>query len=254
MNGHPKPLGRNERDTDEHLKAYPLRPEDVDELVALPTNECVAIGINWYTGSDEPHKGRDGLYRIKMRHGELRGGHCLAIEAIGCPDPERSWAWYDQGVEGACEGFGHARVVSVKRGGALLDAFWLYDDAQRKEGSYEPDGESADLGATNRGACRALKAWGVHRADHEYPVGAVPEVIERVPWKEHVQGFGITAYRWARDMDSILKVLGFADANEVPLLNSWGKDGYPHRVYASVDDLDHLIFREDGEASVLYLP
>lgn len=241
MSVHEGQLGRKTPPDFEHVAKYPIAalPPEV-----TPTHVPVVLGINWYTNFDRPIKGIDGKYRIG--HGSLgtiRGGHCLCTEPAKQKgqtgeeqDIESWWKFYDQGEEGACEGFGHSRALSLLKR-VKYDAFHLYDDARRVEGAY-PDGE----GSTNRSACAALVKWGDHHETGEQCV--------RKP--ETGLGDKIVAYHWATSVDQILAALGIpASVGEVPLLNSWGVN-YPHRVYLADTALDRVL-REEGEASVFVL-
>jgi hypothetical protein len=235
---HSKPLGRNEPPDREHETKYPLAS-------APPTQPVpVVAGTFWYPEFDKPEAGADGRYRVPATiTGKARGGHCYCLEPLGEPDTERAWVFYDQQREGACEGFGHSRAMTMlHRNGEplLLDGFWLYDDARRQEGRY-PDGE----GATNRGTAKALQVWGAHPDDNP------GLVIEREPWQEHARAYPIHSYHWASSADEVRQALGYdASVGEVPILNSWGRDGYPHRVYMPLELIGRLK-DEEGEYSVL---
>ena len=225
-----RPLGRTVPPDWNHVLKHPMSAG----LITVPTPVPVVLGVNWYEGFDNPVQGTDGKYRIKIKGG-VRGGHCICVEPK-LPIDHLGWhSFYDQGSEGACEGFGHSRAMSLMTG-KTYNAFWLYDDARRKEGAY-PNGE----GSTNRSACAALKSWGDH-----FETG--PACV-RTPWKKGVPGAGITSYSWITHANEALAVLGLSDANEVALLNSWGVS-YPQRVYLDVADLQRLL-SESGEASVL---
>jgi hypothetical protein len=241
MNAEVRPLGRNQPPDRMHETLYPI-----DEMEAHPTNEPMPIGVNWYQAFDRPEQGDDGKYRVNEQSlGSVRGGHCFCLEPPGEPDTERNWTFYDQAREGACEGFGHARALTIMEGGLLLDAFWLYDDARRIEGRF-PDGE----GATNRGTGKALVKWGAHSEKDEDPL-QVDEVIEREEWKEGLRGYGIKSYHWARDIEDVVRTLGYDQSvGEIPILNNWGKGGYPHRVFFSLELIERLR-SEEGEVSVL---
>ena len=236
---HAKALGRNTPPDFEHVEKYPLTAVPAEQR---PVHVPVVPGTNWYTCMDTPVRGTDGRWRIDASNpGSIRGGHCYCLEPPGEPDPESNHIWYDQDGEPACEGFGHSRAMSLLKK-EEFDAFWLYDDARRAEGTY-PEGE----GAYNRSTCAALKLWGDHPDLHEYN----PDVIEREPWRPHVPAVGIASYHWATTIEEVLATLGFPPSTgEVPILNSWGRDGYPHRVYVPGEFLQRLI-NEEGEVSVL---
>src|ERR1017187_8854331 len=119
------PLGRLTPPDFNHVLTHPL------SAVAVTTPTPVVLGINWYEGFDTPVKGTDGKFRIKIS-GSVRGGHCICVEPQQ-PIDHLGWqTFYNQGTEGACEGFGHSRAMSLLTG-KTFDAFWLYDDARRKE-------------------------------------------------------------------------------------------------------------------------
>jgi hypothetical protein len=64
---------------------------------------------------------------------------------------------------------------------------------------------------------------------------------------------GVSAYRWATNMDDIHKSLKNPVADKlgaVPFLNSWGLD-WPHLTWIPDAVADRLIFAEYGEAMVL---
>ncbi len=226
----PRALGRIKPPDYDHVLKYPAQ---VEHLVGLPTP--VVLGINWYEGFDNPVQGTDKKWRIKIS-GEVRGGHCICVEPAS-PSDRTSWhTFYDQGEEGACEGFGHSRAMSLLTG-RTYNGFWLYDDARRKEGTYN----EGDVGATNRGTCAALKSWGDHYQDGEHCV--------RTKWATNVPGTGIKSYRWATHTNEVLQALSLTNVNEVALLNSWGTE-YPQRVYLSTSNLQRLL-TEEGEASIL---
>src|SRR5271156_841638 len=112
-------LGRITPPDWDHVLKYPLSAID------LTTFTPVVLGIQWYTGFDTPVQGTDGKWRIKLS-GTVRGGHCICVEPIGLPDKTAWHTFYNQGQEGACEGFGHSRAMSLLTG-RTFNAFWLYD-------------------------------------------------------------------------------------------------------------------------------
>ncbi len=237
-----RPLGRNKPTDFSHVVAHPAA-EALGTVITTPT--AVVAGTDWMTGFDVPVLGTDGKYRISIKAGsEVRGGHCYCFEPAGEPDKERAWIFYNQGQEGACEGFGNSRAMTLLNAGNLYDAFWLYDDARRIEGAF-PSGE----GSTNKAAAEALKRWGDHpAAADEKPLA---EVIERVPWSQGIPSTGIKSYHWATSVEEIRQALGFsATVEEFPLLNSWGKQLYPHRTYMSAEDIDTLL-GEGAEYTIL---
>lgn len=232
-----RPLGRNLPQHYDHVEKYGL-----DLAVHTPTVQPVAPGFNWYTSFDAPKKGRDGkFYLPSWRLGTIRGGHCVCLPppSLLSRDNEALHHFYDQGQEGACEGFGHARRFSLLFG-KTFDAFHLYDDGQKAEGSYLPNGGSADQGTTNDAICQALKKWGIHTQ-----TGTVAHRSTHLA----ASPLAVVSYRWAKTAHDILAVLGETTGSAVPLLNSWG-DAYPEVVYMPPETLERLM-REGGECDVL---
>jgi hypothetical protein len=64
---------------------------------------------------------------------------------------------------------------------------------------------------------------------------------------------GIAANRWATRVEQVMDALK-SPASErmgaVRVLNSWGRDGYPHRVWMPLETLQRLL-DEEGEATVV---
>lgn len=216
----------------DHIIRYPIAALPTDER---PTNVPVIIGVNWYPEFDNPIKCDDGRWRIAA-DGQLstpRGGHCVCLLPAKVADLVSWWEFYDQGSEGACCGFGCARGMTLlnrKR----YDARALYLTAQPiDEWDDTPPGQGTSVRAT----CEIMRTLGLRpmRGTRSLPVN---------PFE------GISAYRWATTGDDWLKSLGRPNATEVPLLNSWGRDDYPHIVYAPVDVMERLR-SEDGEFAII---
>ena len=69
-------------------------------------------------------------------------------------------------------------------------------------------------------------------------------MIQRVPWSKGKPTKGIHSFHWATSVEQIRAALGFdSSVSEFPILNSWGRDGYPHRVYLPDTTLDWLLAR-----------
>lgn len=231
-------LGRNLPSHYDHVEKHPL-----DLTVQTPQIQPVAPGVNWYTAFDTPKKGTDGKYYVPSKSlGTIRGGHCFCLvpPSLLVRDTEGNWVFYNQGQEGACEGFGHSRRFTLLFG-KTFNAFHLYDDGQRIEGTFEPNGGSADNGSTNDAICQALHKWGVHT---QTGVEA-----HRVGGAGSAHPMETTSYKWAKTADEICKVLGITDGGAIPFVNSWGKD-YPHVTYMPPETLERLM-REGGECDVL---
>src|SRR4051812_48768315 len=111
----------------EHISKYPLAALSSGER---PMGVPVVAGINWYTEFDRPERLRDGRWWVAKdtKLTWIRGGHCVCIKANE-PDSQAWWNYYNQGREGACVGFGSARMKSLLDR-ARYDAFELYHATQ----------------------------------------------------------------------------------------------------------------------------
>lgn len=238
----PGPLGRLTPPNFDHVAAKPLAA-----LAIPPVDVPVSIGVNWYTSFDNPWQIADSSWHLpdsaKSDLGTIRGGHCVMLAPMGSLQKATiatraaMWRFYDQGQEGACEGFAHSHTQSVLRGWETFDAFWLYDEARKLEGTY-PNGE----GTTNKAVCEVLETVGLREqrgevAQREIDDGPVEQTL------------GIKAFRWARTAEEVCVALGRPNALAVPLLNSWGEQ-YPEVVWLPVDTLERLL-QEEGEADVV---
>ncbi|MGM1059890.1 hypothetical protein [Saccharothrix sp. Mg75] len=247
MDGEPEDprLGRFVPDDWRHVENYPLTA-----LAEQPSRRPVVIGVNWYREMDGPVRDETSGEHFIARGGarsltRIRGGHCVCLEPGGGPDQEAWRAFYDQGTEGACVGFGWSRAMSILNGG-LYSARWLWSRAkERDEWSETNPGDNE--GTSVRAAAEALVElghvpWQDEYAAHDWRTrsGYAPD-----------GGHGLAAFRWARTVDEVHALLGNERADElgaVPVLNSWGT-GYPLRVWLPDDVLDRLI-GEDGEIAV----
>lgn len=213
--------------TDEHVRKYPLTA-----ATTPATPAPMALGINWYSGFDEPVR-RDRAWWIGLGDlGRVRGGHCICARPAQLTDAAGWWPFYDQGQEGACVGYGVSRVASLlnrKR----YDAEWLY----RRAKDVDEFPGSAYEGTTVRAGLEVLRSLGHVPITRRHPYidgSGIPAAAD-----------GIAAYRWARSTDDALAALGQPNRLYVELLNSWG-DAYPRVVRLPVDVLERLR-REDGE-------
>lgn len=236
------PLGRIAPPDYDHVEKFALAALPPEEQ---PVHVPVSIGVNWHTSFDTPVLGSDGKYRLPSSNlGTVRGGHCTCLEPAPDPsqpgqeqDTEQWWAFYNQGKEGACEGFGHSRALSILRR-STFDAFWLYDQARKLEGTY-PEGE----GTSNRAVCEVLRTIGIRTQ-----AGTFASRSETEDGQAELAE-GIAAYRWATTADEVLAALGRPGEEEIPLLNSWGT-AYPKVVYLPAETLERLL-KEGGEADVV---
>lgn len=220
-----------------HLERYPL-----SGLEAPPIGVPVPLGVNWYTSFDSPKRAKDGSYHLpdasKESLGTIRGGHCFSTVPLGqvVHDTNARWTFYNQGVEGACVGFGLSRMQTIDNG-KLYDAFWLYDQARKLEGTY-PDGE----GSTVRAGCKVLTKG--HRVQTGETVCTRGQGDSGVALVE-----GIAAYRWALTAEEVLEALNRLNAHAIPFENNWGRD-YPKECWMPVATLERLL-AEEGEAAVV---
>jgi hypothetical protein len=225
----PGPLGRVVPPDWQHVENFPLT------AATFPTRPTpVVIGVNWYHEFDNPQQDRQGHYWV-ARDGHVttvRGGHCVCLKPRGTTDPDAWWSYYDQGAEGACVGFGVSRLAS-QLNRKIYDAFWLYHEAQKVD---ERPGEDYE-GTTVRAGLDILRKRG-HRVVTN-GVAARPDVAE-----------GIIANRWAHSIDEVLQVLGYDGLDYVDVLNSWGREGYPHLVRMPAGVLDRLR-DEEGELGLV---
>jgi hypothetical protein len=219
-----KPLGRRAPTDFEHVDKYPLTAT-TRPVKPVP----VAIGVNWYDNFDDPQQDHHGSWWVgRGELGSVRGGHCVCLLPAKTIDPPAWRAFYNQGSEGACVGFGCSRMMGLLNR-VRYDSFWLYHEARKVD---EWPGEDYD-GTSVRAALDVLRTQGHVR------VGAKgkrlpPSVAE-----------GISANRWATSVDDVLKVLGYPDKDYVEFANSWGLD-YPRRTRMPASVLERLL-NENGE-------
>lgn len=231
----PRPLGRVPAPDDKHLQRYPLT---AGTMPTTPTP--VVLGMNWYRGFDVPTQDRQAYWIGRgAGWGSVRGGHCLCAKPPAVNDTDGWWAFYDQGVEGACVGFGISRYASLMNR-LRYDGFALYHEAQRID---EWPGENYS-GTSVRAGLEVARTQGLWRVRAGTP-SPTPRAAD-----------GIDVYRWARSVEEVAACLDPPDgtrvlnAGYVVLLNSWGRTGYPHYVRLPLGSLDRLIYRENGDASV----
>ncbi len=227
---HPQPLGGFIPAVKPYAAKYPLRSADIDRLAGKPVP--VTTGFDWYSSFDRPTKiGARWWIGKGDNLGSIRGGHCTVFRPPSMTDLDSWWARYDQGSEGACVGFGASRMMSLLNR-AYYDARWLYKRAQ--EVDYWP-GEDYE-GTSVDAAMQILYSEG-----HKTPKWAEPRIAQ-----------GVKGYRWTSSVDEIVAVMGAGSYRAIgglPLLNSWGQDGYPHVTWMPFDTVAFLL--ETGEAVVV---
>jgi hypothetical protein len=231
-------LGRIPPTDDRHLQKYPLT------AASMPRKpHPVVIGINWYDSMDDPVE-RDGAFWITVG-GSVRGGHAVCLESPHIKDNASWWGWYNQGNEGACVAFAISRMMSNLN--RRRYAPWeLYRLAQMTD---EWPGENYS-GTSVRAGLDVVATQGMWLpVDGRIDVGKGPVAKE-----------GIEVYRWANDVKDVAACLSpkdngkvILDQGYVTILNSWGNDptnGYPHKTRLSLEDLERLVFAENGECAV----
>lgn len=212
---------------------FPVSAISIDTIVGRP----MAFACNWYTKFDSPVLINNRWWVAKPNDnlGSIRGGHCFCLKSSAQSDLIAWWEFYDQGVEGACVGFGCTRCMSLLNRKRYA-ARWLYKEAQGHDpwpgSDYEGTSTDAGLWVLKNEGHRVWTSTGVK------PVAAAE---------------GISAYRWTKSVDEIHAILNMPLANSlhaVPMLNSWGRYGYPHIVWIPDNILERLI-NEDADAGVI---
>lgn len=241
-------LGRRVPTDDKHIQRFPLNAlPQTEQPVGVP----VVLGVNWYEDFDAPvlDKGRWWIGRDVHNLGGVRGGHCVVLKPGPLSDPAAWWAFYDQGHEGACVGFGCSRAMSLLNRKRYY-ARWLWDQAKLID-EWADTAPGDDNGTSVRAAMEVLRAAG-----HVRWAGGFGFQGDDVPTRDARKGQpeeGIAAYRWATDSADVLRMLASPLATKlgaVPILNSWGKRGYPHVVWLPGETLERLR-AEDGEIAVV---
>jgi hypothetical protein len=223
-------LGRRVPVDWDHVNRFPLTLANAP-LTPVP----VVLGVNWYSLFDDPKK-IHGDWWIDAKDananlGQIRGGHAICCEPGTPRDTSGWWTIYDQKATSACTGYSGSRMMSILNR-KTYDPLWLYHEAQKRDG-FKHQG---DDGSTVRAACDVLRLEG-----------------EETPGGKPSRAGGISANRWATNAHQVSAALAnpAGDKREaVVLLNSWGPEGYPHRVYLHLSVVDRLL-SEDGEACLV---
>ncbi|SRR6266496_1269922 len=232
-------LGRRIPTDWKHIDKFPLTALATTDR---PTGVPVVIGVNWYTDFDDPVKDPEGRWWIAKNgiRGSVRGGHCVCLKPGNVIDPINWWVFYNQLSEGKCVGEGESRLMSLLNR-VRYDATWLWHRARlTDEWTDNDDLTDPNQGTSVRAGLEILRTEGHKRwTHHAESNGAV--LMD-----------GISAYRWATDVDDILRTLRSPLASHlqaVPLLNSWGQV-YPHIVWMPTEILSRLQ-KEDGEMGIV---
>jgi hypothetical protein len=224
----------------EHYEKFPLTAARLAATGPGPG----AFSINWYSNYDSPVL-KGSTYWIGLTPnslGSLRGGHCIAMKQYGIVDTTGWWEFYDQGQEGACVGFGTSRVMTLLNRKRYLPRgnYWQAQRIDEWAGGAYPGADPFYEGTSTRAGFEVLRT----RGDTPAKAGELSSSDRWAP----VASEGITAYRWAGTWDEVRKALGLPDSVAgVPLLNSWGRSGYPH-VVRITDECGAKMLAEDGEA------
>lgn len=231
-------LGRRVPTDDKHIRRYSLTTET---MPLFPTPVC--IGINcWYQGFDNPIRdSRNAAWLPKQdAWGAIRGGHEICIKPPRLYDPYEWYRFYDQGNEGACVGFALSRMMSLLNR-VRYDARWLYQQAQLVDDWADTPPEE---GTSGRAGCDILRRVG-HRRIHR-GFSNPPDAAD-----------GILENRWCTSVEQIAVCLDpdsggalVLNAGYVTLLNSWGT-AYPHLTRMDLESLERLVYREDGDATLI---
>lgn len=226
----PGSLGRRVPLDFRHIERFPLRGLPLGEQ---PVHVPMAIGVNWYRNFDAP-EWLDGAYWIgRGALGPVRGGHCVCVRPSDLRDAPGWYGFYDQGLEGACVGFGCSRMMSLLNR-RRYKATWLWNEAKVIDG-FDDTNPGDDNGTTVRAGCDILRAKGHRR------------VIGPLTCRART-GEGIAANRWALSWDEVRRTVG-ATGDGVPVLNSWGTN-YPREVRLT-DEAGARLLAEDGEFAVV---
>jgi len=238
-----KKLGRLIPSDFSHVEKHPLT---VANLAIVTKPAPVAVGINWYSAFDNPIKKGTSWWIDTKNLGTIRGGHCVCMPDDPAKDVASWYAFYNQGSEGACVGFGTSRMMSLlnrKR----YNARWAWDMAKSID-EWTDTNPGDDEGTSVRAAMDVYRLRG-HVAWSNDMAG--------LSWQERdklqpVPGEGIISNKWATNIDDLFSVLQnetYKKKGAIPFLNSWGRD-YPHLVWVPCETWDRLL-KEQGEFTMV---
>lgn len=242
-------LGRLPSVDDEHILLYPLTS------TTLPTKPtAMVMGVNWYSNADRPAlRTINGKMRWVIGEGpvgKLRGGHATCLRHWNIRDLDSWWSYYDQGVEGRCVEFACLRAMTLhNRKRYDITSRWHYHEMQESDewqGCFlGHNGPAYDGTSVNAG----LNVMRLKGPIPRRPLGRAVALEDGPKYVKHADG--IEAFRWATSWDMVREALGVPDwLPGVPMLNSWGKDGYPHEVLV-LDDFGARLLREEGEFGMI---
>jgi hypothetical protein len=232
------PLGRRPPSDWVHVERHALLAGP-----ALTRPTPVVMGTLWPVEADTPVFDSRGTAWIRGPFsGRSRGGHAYCLEAHAMHDSTANWDWWNQVSEGICvsEGITRCAALLFRR---RFQPRPLYDIAQlRDEFSDTPPEEGTSVRA-GFDVWRTVGLVPARRGEDHWE--SASDVKERAPDAT----VKVKANRWATSAQEVLDALGTPGRDWVTVLNSWGRDGYPHRARMSADNLQWLIER-DGEAGI----
>jgi hypothetical protein len=240
-----RPLGMRKPTDNLHVELYPVRRRTLEDL-RKPTP--VLFGTNWYSAFDRPLEIKNAQGKVTSywigkgtSWGRVRGGHCYCIKPPKLVDLIAWWEFYDQGEEGACVGFGSARMMSLLNRHRYAGEA-IYNLAQRID---EWDDTPPEEGTSVRAGCDVLRTLGA------------PTVLRGKVGEMSVEE-GIKENRWVQTVEDIAWCLSPEDNGAsilnrgyITMLNSWGRSGFPHLTNMPLEAAERLVIAEGGEGAIV---
>lgn len=234
---------------DEHIMRFPLSAET---LPAKPT--AMVMGVNWYSNADAPKvRVIRGVKRYVIGEGpvgKLRGGHATCLRHWKIRDLDSWWDYYDQGTEGRCVEFACLRAMTLhNRKRYDITSRWHYHQMQERDywrGCYLGHGGNPYEGTSVDAGLNTMRLDGAILQQRSGKAITLEEAGQYASLSD-----GIAAFRWATSWDMVREALGVPSwLPGVPMLNSWGRGGYPHEVLV-LDDFGARLLYEDGEFGMI---
>lgn len=225
-----------------YLSRYSLVPE---RLPAEPAP--LDAGSWWYDNffKEKLIRLADGTYRFPYPNepwGKIAGGHSYAIKPPAIVDRPEWWSYYNQ-HRNNCTAYAASRCYTLHYR-RLMDPNPLYDETLRTD---EFPGE-ADEGTSVNATLAVLHNEG-------------PWTIRAGRTKGPVAGMELSAYLWISSIEHAAACLSpidngqrILDAGCFIVLNSWGKDGFPHETRMPLETADKLWFRDPNGNGDLAMP
>jgi hypothetical protein len=239
-----QPIGRKKPPSYRHVDLFPLTAS-TEPTKPVP----VVLGIDWYTAFDRPVL-RNGLWWLPdvskgESFGTYRGGHAIAAKPDSMSDLATWRDYYHQGSPqhpgtiGGCVGQSGSRMKTwLER--AKFDPRWLYHETQKRD--WWNGGEYPGAPEYMEGTSVSVMMDVLRTIGHKTPAGAAPK-----------PAFGIAANRWANSIDDVraaLKSPRHDDLEAIPLVNSWGRYGWPHVAYLPYATWTALVPNAGGETAI----